>query len=141
VSATGGRFGSYRSAIALIARSPVIGHGLGSLVAVPFAYDNTRGYTIGMQPGVDDAYLTFAMKAGVIGAAIFALLLALAAWRVLREPGERAWLLPAWAAMFVLTVTQSFAVSNYGPFAFSLFIALSLLGYAASKGETAASQV
>jgi O-antigen ligase len=141
VSSESGRFGSYRNAVALIARSPIVGHGLGSLVAVPFAYDANRANTLRMQPGVDDAYLTLAMKAGILGALAFAVLLAFAARRVLRDRADRAWLAPAWAGLLVLTVTQSFAVSNYGPFALALFVAFSIRGYAASSGPTAASQV
>jgi O-antigen ligase len=139
VSESGGRFTSYRNAVDLIATSPIVGHGMGSLVAVPFAYDPTRAWTVEKQPGVDNAYLTFAMKAGVLGVLVFVLLLVLVLWRVLRDRDERAWLLPAWAAILVLTMTQSFAVSNYGPFALALFVGLSIRGYPASIGSTAAS--
>jgi O-antigen ligase len=141
VSSESGRFGSYRNAVALIARSPIVGHGLGSLVAVPFAYDANRARTLDMQPGVDDAYLTFAMKGGIVATLAFIVLLAFAIRRVLRDRNERAWLAPAWVALLVLTITQSFAVSNYGPFALALFIAFSIRGYAANSGATAASQV
>jgi hypothetical protein len=141
VSEQGGRFATYRNAVALIAKSPIVGHGFGSLVAVPFAYDATRAATLDMQPGVDDAYLTIAMKAGLLGVIAFTLLLAYAVRMVISDRGERAWLLPAWAAIVVLTITQSFAVSNYGPFALALFIGLSIRGYADSRGATAASQV
>ncbi len=141
ISEQSGRFATYRNAVELIAKSPIVGHGFGSLVAVPFAYDATRARTLDMQPGVDDAYLTIAMKAGLLGVIAFTLLLAYAVRMVLRDRDDRAWLVPAWAAMIVLTITQSFAVSNYGPFAFALFIGLSIRGYAESRGATAASHV
>jgi O-antigen ligase len=112
----GGRFTSYRKAIELISQSPVIGLGMGALTPVAFAYDETRAYTIGQAAGVDNAYLTVGLKAGIIAMILFAGLILAAFWAVATGPvRRRRWLLPGLAGIAVLTITQSFATSLYGP--------------------------
>jgi len=141
VAAANGRMTTYRNALAVILDTPVLGAGMGSLVDVPFAYNQTRAHTIGKQPGVDNAYLTVGLKAGAIGVLMFAGLMLLPLLYAVRVPGLRRWFVPAWLAIGVLTMTQSFAVSNYGPFALGLLIAVPVLGYAATRGATARSHV
>jgi O-antigen ligase len=115
-SIQGGRFTSYRRAIDRIARSPVIGLGLGALTPVDFAYDETRAHTVGQAAGVDNAYLTVALKGGIVAALVFAALVLAALLTTLRlNRRRRQWLLAGLAGIAVLTVTQSFATSLYGP--------------------------
>jgi O-antigen ligase len=127
--ATGGRFASYLNAARAILRSPVMGGGMGQLVEVAFAYNDVRAYTRGYQPGVDNAYLTVALKAGAIGVAslgAFLLLPALAAIRR-RSRGLLAWFLPGWLGLLALTMTQSFAVSSYAPLGVALLASIPFL--------------
>lgn len=135
-----GRMTSYRNAIALVRQTPILGGGLGSTVEVPFAYNSNRASTVGRQPGVDDAYLTVAMKAGLIGVIVFIALFGwpLAASLPLRL---RRWFVPAWLAVLALTITQSFAVSGYAPFVLGCLIAFPVVGYASSSGRTARDHV
>jgi O-antigen ligase len=140
-SSDSGRLTSFRNAIKAIEQSPIVGRGMGSLIPVPFAYNNDRASTYGKQPGVDNAYLTVGLKAGVIGVLALVALLAWAALGSIQKPSLRSWLIPAWLAIGVMTMTQSFAVSSYGPFGLALMMALTAWGYTASKGSTALSQV
>jgi O-antigen ligase/polysaccharide polymerase Wzy-like membrane protein len=140
--ASGGRFATYLNALHEITPRPVFGGGMGQLVKVAFAYNPTRAYTIGQQPGVDNAALTVALKAGAIGVAAFGgliLLPLLAAIRPLRRH-LRAWFMPAWVGVLALTVTQSFAVTGYGPYGIGLVLAIPFLGYAASRMAAARDQ-
>jgi O-antigen ligase len=119
-----GRFTSYRAAAELIASAPILGLGFGSLVDVPYAYSEARAHTIGKSPGVDNAYLTIGMKAGIVGVAVFGAIMVLTLVTALRRrPRFRAWFVPAWLSVLVLTMTQAFAVSLYGPFGLALLVA------------------
>ena len=138
---TGGRFATYLHALRVIEKSPLVGNGQGALVDVAFAYNTSRAYTVGMQPGVDNAYLTAALKAGAVGVAALLALLLLPLWRAARSGRLRGWYLPGWLGLLVLTVTQSFAVSNYGPFAVSLLAALPFAAYTASRASAARDHV
>ena len=138
---TQGRFATYLHALRAIEVSPVLGRGQGALVDVAFAYNTSRAYTVGKQPGVDDAYLTAALKAGAIGMAALLAMLLLPLWRSAREGRLRGWFLPGWIGVLLLTVTQSFAVSNYGPFAVSLLAALPFAAYTARRASAARRQV
>jgi hypothetical protein len=140
--ASGGRFATYLNALRVIVETPLQGSGFGQLVDVRFAYNQSRAYTIGKQPGVDNAYLTVALKAGAIGVAAFGaflllpLVAALRRWR--RVPGG--WYLAGWLGILVLTITQSFAVGGYGPFGVALLAALPFMGYARTSVSAAAAQ-
>jgi O-antigen ligase len=126
----GGRLLSYGLAFDDVARSPLIGHGMGQPARVPWAWGGHRASTLGVQPGVDDAYLTVGLKAGLIGIVAFA---GLMLWPLRAVLGDRrrrlwTWYAPAWLIVCGLTLIQSFAVSGYAPFALSLLIALPFLG-------------
>lgn len=126
--AQGGRFPSYRAAAAVILRAPVTGAGLGSLTDVGYAYDDARAETIGRSPGVDNAYLTVGLKAGVPGMVVLAALVLTTGWLALRRGGAMGrWFVPAWIGLLVLTMTQAFAASLYGPFVFALLAVLPAL--------------
>jgi len=122
----GGRLTSYVVALGATSEAPVVGHGLGQLASVPWAWGGFRAYTQGAQPGVDDAYLTVGLKAGALGIAAFA---AMMLWP-LREVMPRhlrrlrPWYVPAWLALLGLMLIQSFAVSGYAPFVLAALIAL-----------------
>lgn len=140
--ASGGRFATYGNAFAVIGESPVAGGGLGQMVEVRFAYNVSRARDVGLQPGVDNAYLTVAIKAGLLGVVTFAALLLLSVraalgWHMRRH---RAWYLPALLGVGILTMTQAFAVSSYGPFALALLAAVPFLGYASSSRSAASDQ-
>jgi hypothetical protein len=121
-----GRFVTYRSAVAVIRESPIIGSGLGTLVPIDFTFGGSRPNTPGMQPGVDDAYLTVAMKAGVIGFLVYAAMMAWPLWAIARRRRDRMawWFLPAWLGVLGLSLTQSFATTGYGPFGLALLLVL-----------------
>jgi O-antigen ligase len=126
--AGGGRFPSYRAAAAVILEHPLLGAGLGSLTDVGYAYSEARADTIGRAPGVDNAYLTVGLKAGIPGMLVFAALVALTGWLAFRRGGAmRRWFVPAWLGLIVLTMTQAFAGSLYGPFVFALLLVLPAL--------------
>ncbi len=132
--AGGGRFPSYRAAAAVIVAHPVLGAGLGSLTDVGYAYSAARADTIGRAPGVDNAYLTVGLKAGIPGMVVFAGLVATTAWLAVRRGGAmRRWFLPAWLGLIVLTMTQAFAASLYGPFVFALLLVLPALTRGSSE--------
>jgi O-antigen ligase len=119
-----GRFATYRAAIDVIDDSPIVGSGLGRLVQFDFSPGGSRPSTPGMQPGVDDAYLTVAMKAGVVGAIVFALMMLWPLWRAYHRRRDRLawWFIPGWVGIIGLTVTQSFSTSGYGPFGVALLL-------------------
>lgn len=137
--ASGGRFATYLNAMNVIVDAPVQGSGFGQLVDVRFAYNESRAHTIGKQPGVDNAYLTVALKAGALGVgalgALFVLPLVAAVRRSRRVP--RGWYVAGWLGILVLTITQSFAVSGYGPYGVALLAALPFIGYARTRRSAA----
>jgi len=139
--ATGGRFASYLNAARAITRSPLAGGGMGQLVQVAFAYNNVRAYTRGYQPGVDNAYLTVALKAGAIGVASLAALLLLPVLAFLRRASRTHvrrhvhWYLPGWLGLLALTMTQSFAVSSYAPLGVAMLASLPFLGRWATRPD------
>jgi O-antigen ligase len=120
-----GRIATYRAAVAVIGERPITGHGLGTLVAFNYVPGGGRPATPGMQPNVDNAYLTVAMKAGLVGALVFALLVAVPLLEILRRrsDGSIRWFAIAWLGVLALTMTQSFATTGYGPFGLALLIA------------------
>ncbi|MDH4335617.1 MAG: O-antigen ligase family protein, partial [Chloroflexota bacterium] len=140
--ASGGRFATYLNAMRVISDAPWLGNGFGQLVNVRFAYNESRAHTIGKQPGVDNAYLTVALKAGALGVAaigaLFLLPLVAAARRSRRWP--RGWFVAGWLGILALTVTQSFAVGGYGPFGVALLAAFPFIGYARTRRSAAISQ-
>jgi O-antigen ligase len=128
-----GRFPSYRAAAAEIMAAPLTGRGMGSLTRVDYAYSEARANTIGWSPGVDNAYLTIGLKTGIPGMLVFAALVIatlLVAWRRGGQMGR--WFMPAWIGLLILSMTQAFAGSLYGPFVFALLIALPCLRWGAS---------
>jgi O-antigen ligase len=128
-----GRFPSYRAAAAEILAAPITGRGLGALTRVDYAYNDARADTIGWSPGVDNAYLTVGLKSGVPGIVVFAALV-LTSFIVAYRRGGRLgrWFLPAWIGLLILTMTQAFAGSLYGPYVFALLIALPCLQWGSS---------
>ncbi len=136
---SGGRLATYVNTLVEIQKSPVVGRGMGALIEVPFAYNLDRAYTVGKQPGVDNAYLTAALKGGLIAAAALVTVFLVPLLAALHNPTLRAWYVPAWVGLLALTMTQSFAVSSYGPFALALLASLPFLGYAARRAEAARS--
>lgn len=121
-----GRFATYRAALDVIQEAPILGSGLGTLVAIDFTFGGSQPSTPGMQPGVDDAYLTVAMKSGVVGTAVFAAMMAWPLLAFLRRRRDRLawWFLPGWLGVLGLSLTQSFATSGYGPFGLALLLVL-----------------
>ena len=138
-----GRFPSYRAAAAVIIRDPITGAGLGSLTDVDYAYNAARAHTLRRAPSVDNAYLTVGLKTGVPGIVVFA---GADGWprfvAALRRLGPAAaWFLPAWVGIAVLTMTQAFAVSFYGPFPLGLLIAYPILQRGSSRSRNRASGI
>ncbi len=132
----GGRFASYALAFVDTAEAPLIGHGMGALARVPWAWGGFRAYTVGSQPGVDNAFLTVGLKAGAIGIAAFAAMMLWPLYAVWRHRRMRSWFVPAWLAVLGLMLIQSFAVSGYAPFALSLLVILPALGVRSERGGT-----
>ena len=132
----GGRLASYAEAFSNTAESPLLGHGMGRLARVSWAWGGFRASTPGSQPGVDNAYLTVGLKAGALGVAAFAAMflwpLRLVARRSLRR--MRPWFVPAWLGILGLTLIQSFAVSGYAPFTLSLLVILPALSRRRASG-------
>ncbi len=123
-----GRFPSYRAAAALILAHPALGAGMGSLTDVDYAYSAARAHTYKRSPSVDDAYLTVGLKTGVPGiVTLAALMLATLLAGLKLTHRMRTWFVPAWIGICILSVTQAFAVSFYGPFALALLIAYPVL--------------
>jgi O-antigen ligase len=133
-----GRFATYRSAAALIARAPVVGHGLGVLVDNKAAYNRDRAYTPGKAPGVDNAYLTVGMKSGVVGMATFGIVMLAPLLAAVRGRSRRLhrWFVPAWLGLLALSMTQSYATSSYGPLAVAGLLVLLDLGRKGGAGST-----
>ena len=128
LGARSGRVASYLAAYALIQARPAIGSGMGSLIPVAYAYSSARAYTIAHQPSVDDAYLTMAVKAGVVGVSVLATLLVLPLLSILRSRRRvLPWFIAGWVGVLFLTLPQAFAMSGYGPFGLSLVAVLPVL--------------
>jgi O-antigen ligase len=121
-----GRFTTYRAALAVIDDAPLLGSGLGTLVPIKFTFGGSQPSTPGMQPGVDDAYLTVAMKTGVVGTLAFAAMMLWPLLVALRRGRDRLawWYLPGWIGVLGLSLTQSFATTGYGPFGLALLLVL-----------------
>ena len=137
-----GRFPSYRAAAAVIIRDPITGAGLGSLTDVDYAYNAARAHTLRRAPSVDNAYLTVGLKTGVPGIVVLAGLMLATFFAALRRLGpDAAWFLPAWVGIAVLTMTQAFAVSFYGPFPLGLLIAYPILQRGSSRPRNRASGI
>ncbi len=129
INAPGGRLATYAAAYRILAANQPFGAGLGQLVPTPYAYSDARANELGLQPGVDNAYLTFGVKAGVAGIAAVAALLLLPLLQVVRAGPRRMvdWFAPGWIGVLVLSVTQAFASSGYGPYLLALLVAVPLL--------------
>lgn len=128
-----GRIPSYKAAAAEIASAPLTGKGMGSLTKVDYAYSEARANTIGFSPGVDNAYLTVGLKTGIPGMLVFGLLVLATLGVAFRRGGRSgAWFMPAWIGLCILSMTQAFAGSLYGPYAFALLIAFPCLQWGAS---------
>ena len=126
----GGRFETYRKAAAVISEAPIIGSGLGTLMEASYSFGGEEFDTPGFLPNVDNAWLTVGMKAGLIGIAVFGVMLLSGLIGALRgRRWLRVWLVPAMLGLGVLTLTQSFATTGYGPFVLGLLIVLPVLGY------------
>jgi len=125
-----GRFESYHKAAMVIVRAPIAGSGMGQLVHLGTNFGNTTASKPGYSPGVDDAYLTVAVKAGTIGVLAFlgVMLLPFLALKTRLRERPWAWYVPAWLGLMVLTVTQSYATSGYAPFALALLLVIPLVG-------------
>ena len=139
-----GRFATYARAVEVVQAAPLVGHGLGTLVRAPYDFGGEQFATPGWLPNVDNAYLTVGMKAGALGIAAFGAMLLTPALAFLPKRRLRRlapWLLPAWAGVLLLTLTQSFATTGYSPFALSFLLALGSIGYASSKTVHARPQV
>ncbi len=139
-----GRFATYQRAFTVLLASPVVGHGLGTLVVVNYVFGGDPFATPGWLPNVDNAYLTVGMKAGVVGIAVFAAMILVLPLTLVRDRRLRwlmPWLLPAWGGILVLTMTQSFAITGYSPYGLSLLIVLGELGYASRNTARARPQL
>jgi hypothetical protein len=123
----GGRLVSYGAAFVDTSEAPILGHGLGQLIEVPWAWGGVRAYTEGSQPGVDNAYLTVGIKAGALGIAAFAAMLLWSLRLAWTRRRLRTWFIPAWLVILGLALTQSFAVSGYAPFVLSILVVLPAL--------------
>jgi hypothetical protein len=136
-----GRFPSYRAAAAVILDSPAVGAGLGSLTDVDYAYSDARANVIGKSPGVDNAYLTVGLKTGIPGIVVFAALVATSFLLAFRRGGALShWFVPAWIGLGILSMTQAFAVSLYGPFAVAMLLTLPALTRGSSVPRAGAPQ-
>ncbi|MEO5985753.1 MAG: hypothetical protein ABIW50_09280, partial [Candidatus Limnocylindria bacterium] len=124
----GGRLASYGLAFVDTTEAPLVGHGMGALARVPWAWGGFRAYTVGSQPGVDNAFLTVGLKAGAIGIAAFASMMLWPLRTAWRQRRLRSWFVPAWLAVLGLMLIQSFAASGYAPFALSLLVILPAIG-------------
>jgi len=123
----GGRLVSYGAAFVDASEAPILGHGLGRLIEVPWAWGGVRAHTEGSQPGVDNAYLTVGIKAGALGIAAFIAMLLWSLRLAWRHRRMRTWYVPAWLVILGLALTQSFAVSGYAPFVLSVLVVLPAL--------------
>lgn len=128
-----GRLRTYQRALEVIAANPLGGSGMGATVVADYAFGGEKFATPGRLPNVDNAYLTAGMKGGLPAMAILGLLLAwpaLRGLRYLRGRIARIWWLPAWIGVLVLTMTQSFATTGYGPFLLGMLVVIFGRGYA-----------
>jgi hypothetical protein len=132
-----GRMATYLTAYALIMDHMPAGAGLGQLVPTLYAYSEARAATIGLSPGVDNTYLTFGVKAGVAGMAAIAAFLLLPLWMAMRREsrGLASWFAPAWVGILVLSMTQAFASSGYGPFGLALLAVVPALRARSVRGR------
>jgi O-antigen ligase len=111
---------------------------MGSLTKVDYAYSEARANTIGYSPGVDNAYLTVGLKTGIPGMLVFGALVIVTFLVAIRRGGRMGrWFLPAWIGLMILSMTQAFAGSLYGPFVFALLIALPCLRWDSSVARVA----
>ena len=134
LGARSGRIASYLSAYSIIRAHPIAGVGMGTLVPVGYAYSAARAHTVGYQSGVDDAYLTMGVKAGVLGITALAGLFLLPLLTLVRRRRDLdGWFLPAWLGILALTLPQAFAMSGYAPFGLTLLAVVPAL--AAETGE------
>jgi len=132
-----GRFAAYRKAAAMIEESPILGSGMGCLVYLGTTFGNTTAATPGHVPGVDNAYLTIALKSGLVGLLAFMALMLAPVLALARKGRPRlAWYVPAWLGLAALTITQSFATSGYGPFAMALMLGFPVLGTGSASRMT-----
>lgn len=124
-----GRIATYLNAYGVITRHLPLGGGLGQLVPTPYAYSEARAARIGWSPGVDNAYLTFGVKAGILGIAAIGALLLVPLWTAVRHaPAHlQSWFVPAWVGILALTLTQAFASSGYSPYALALLAVMPAL--------------
>jgi hypothetical protein len=137
----GGRFVTYGRALDVIERNPVAGSGLGALVVAEYSFGGEPFDTPGKLPNVDNAWLTVGMKAGVLGILAFGALIGSAIVTAARGPRRyRVWLLPFWVGVLILTMTQSFATTGYGPFVLGLLAVVPILPYASSNRSRARDQ-
>jgi hypothetical protein len=124
LAAVSDRFEGYAGALELIETSPLVGHGLGTLVDVDYTFGAGEFATKGKLPNVDNAYLTVGMKAGLVGIVAFVLMVT---FPIVRIVGANRRLigfwLPAWLGLLALTLTQSFAVIGHSPFVIGLLMA------------------
>lgn len=130
---SGGRLKAYGRALEVIGANPLGGSGMGATVVADYAFGGETFATPGRLPNVDNAYLTAGMKGGLPAMAILGLLLAwpaLRGLRYLRGRIARIWWLPAWIGILVLTMTQSFATTGYGPFLLGMLVVIFGRGYA-----------
>jgi hypothetical protein len=110
-------------------------------VVAEYAFGGESFSTPDRLPNVDNAYLTAGMKGGVPAMVILGLLLAWPAvrgLRYLRGRNVRVWWLPAWVGILVLTMTQSFATTGYGPFLLGMLVIV--FGSRPSLGRAPVSQ-
>ena len=136
------RFAAYGRAVDIIVARPILGSGLGQLVAVDYEFGRVEFDTPGFLPNVDDAYLTVGMKAGLVGMIVFAAMLLLPLLTLVRHRARQlgGWFLPAWIGILGLTLTQSFATTGYGPFAVGLLLVVPSLAYASRRPSRARAQ-
>ena len=138
-----GRFETYGLAVDVVRAAPLVGHGLGTQVRANQIFGGEPFATPGWLPNVDNAYLTVGMKAGALGIAAFGAMLLTPILALVRKRRLRRlapWLVPAWAGVLLLTLTQSFATTGYSPFALSLLLVLGGMGYASSRAVRARPQ-
>ncbi len=142
-SIAGGRLKTYERALELIVADPIGGSGMGATVVAEYAFGGEQFSTPDRLPNVDNAYLTAGMKGGLPAMVILGLLLtwpALRGLRYLRGRNLRIWWLPAWLGILVLTMTQSFATTGYGPFLLGMLVIVfgsrPSLGRATSRAQT-----
>ena len=136
----GGRLKTYARAIEVIAAHPFTGSGMGATVVAEYAFGGEIFATPGHLPNVDNAYLTAGMKGGLPAMVVLGVFLvwpALRGVRYLRGRDLRIWWLPAWLGILVLTMTQSFATTGYGPFLLGMLVIVFGRGYVSNHVQPA----